>query len=468
MTMNTFCALPPESSHRQFVQRRRLLSAAAGAAALTMLPAASAFCAVNTQASHRVLIVGGGVGGATAARYLKIWQPGLDVTVLERNPNFIRHYGSSEHLTGAVSMADLSVSYDGLRAHGVKVVQAVAQALDPVKKVVAASVNGSVQTFAYDSLIVSPGVELLYDKLEGYSAELARTRIPSGWIAGEQTALLRRQLLAMPDGGTVVLVAPPNPYRCPPGPYERSALITEWLGHYKPRSRVVILDPKNDFVTDETMLLGWNHLYGFAPPEPYAQKLDPYMVEPKNTCRLQWIREKEGGKPLSIDAGTLTVKAAGGSIKADVLNIVPPMRAAAIAHTFGLTDASGFCPIERRTFESTKIPDVYVLGDASIADAMPKSGYSANTQAKTCARALLYKLSGEEVPEPAWSNTCYALAGDDWGLFVADTFRLVNGKIARTNTRARYQDLDASREQRRVAARYLRAWMRTITADTFG
>ena len=176
----------------------------------------------------------------------------------------------------------------------------------------------------------------------------------------------------------------------------------------------------------------------------------------------------DGGKPLSIDPATRTVTAEGGKIKADVLNIVPPMRAANVARTFGLTNDSGFCPIDRLTFESTKIPDVYVLGDASIADAMPKSGYSANTQAKVCVRALIGKVTQTGIPEPAWSNTCYALAGDDWGLFVADTFRIVDGKIARTNTRARYQDLSASREERMVASRYLRAWMRSITADAFG
>ena len=148
------------------------------------------------------------------------------------------------------------------------------------------------QKFGYDSLIVSPGVELLYDKIDGYSAQLANTAIPSGWIAGVQTEILRRQLLAMPDGGTVVLVAPPNPYRCPPGPYERSALMTNGSGHYKPRSRVVIVDPKNDFVTDETMILGWNHLYGFRPPQPYHDKLEKHMVEPKADCRLSGFVKK--------------------------------------------------------------------------------------------------------------------------------------------------------------------------------
>lgn len=446
--------------------RRRLIAAAAGAGLFAALPAA-AKAAMKDAARFHVLIVGAGVGGATAAKYLKLWAPQIDVTVIERNPSFIRHYGSSEHLTGAVSMADLTVSYDGLKARGVKFIQGSAVGLDPVARQVTVDVAGTISKVPYDALIVSPGVTLLYDAVPGYSAELAETKIPSGWIAGDQTALLRRQLLAMPDGGTFVLVAPPNPYRCPPGPYERSALVTEWLSHHKPKSRVIIVDPKNDFVTDETMILGWNHLYGFNPPEPYRNKLDKYLVEPRGDCALEWRREKDGGKPLAIDPVAMTVETPAGKVKADVMNIVPPMQAAKAAFDFGLTDKTGFCPINRRTFESTVTANVYVLGDASIADAMLKSGYSANTQAKVCARAIIARLAGLEAPEPAWSNTCYALAGDDWGLFVADTFRIVDGKIARTNTRARYQDLHASRVQRQVAAQYLRAWMRSITADAF-
>ena len=164
----------------------------------------------------------------------------------------------------------------------------------------------------------------------------------------------------------------------------------------------------------------------------------------------------------------MTVRTEAGMIKADVINIIPPMRAANIALEMDLADKTGFCPVDRRTFESSIIPDVYVLGDASIADAMPKSGFSANTQAKTTARAIVEELAGRPIPEPAWSNTCYALAGEDYGLFVADVFRIVNGKIARVNTRARYQFLTASSQEQAVAAHYLHSWMNTITADSFG
>lgn len=450
------------------LRRRSLLAAAAATAAASAAAAPwsrAVAAALAPAAPARIVVVGGGVGGATAAKYLKIFNPKLDVTLIERNPTFIRHYGSSELLTGGVTMDDLTVTYDALAANwGVRIVRDEAVGLDADRR----RVIGAAGTYDYDTLIVSPGIELLYDRLPGYSAELAETKIPSGWIAGPQTALLARQLQSMRQGGTFLLVAPPNPYRCPPGPYERSALVTEWLARHNPTARVVIADPKNNFVTDETMILGWNRLYGFDIPEDYRAKLGKYAERPRADCRLEWIQEKRGGRPVELDADRMTLRTEGGEIRADVINVIPPMRAANVALRMGLADATGFCPIDRRTFESTLIPNVYVLGDASIADAMPKSGFSANTQAKVAARAIVERLAGREVPEPAWSNTCYALAGDDYGLFVADVFRIVNGKIARVNTRERYQFLTANRYEQALAAQYLRSWMRTITADSFG
>lgn len=448
--------------------RRRFLAGLSIAAATSFGAPAWAGAVVNAAkgaSRARVVIVGAGVGGATAAKYLKLFNPGLDVTLIDRNPNYIRHYGSSEVITGAITMQDITVSYEALSSkYGVKVVQDTVVGLDANRRVV----QGARASYAYDKLIVSPGIELHYDKLEGYSREIAETKIPCGWIAGPQTQLLAQQLQAMPQGGTFLIVAPPNPYRCPPGPYERGALVTQWCLEHNPTAKVIITDPKNDFVTDETAILGWNKLYGFAIPESYKKVLDPYAIEPKKTCPLTWIQAKDGGKPLSVDVQNMTVTTEAGKIRADVINIIPPMRAAQIAVAMGLTDKSGFCPIDRRTFESTVIDDVYVLGDSSIADAMPKSGFSANTQAKVAARAIVEELAGREIPEPAFSNTCYALVGDEYGIFVADTFRIINGKIARTNTRARYQYLNASDMERMLASRYLRSWMNTITADSFG
>lgn len=450
------------------LHRRRLLTAMALAAAGTSAGTSWARMAAESlapAAGAKIVIVGAGVGGATAAKYLKIFNPKIHVTLIDRNPNFVRHYGSSELLTGAVTMEDLTVSYDALHErYGVKVVRDTIIGLDADRK----TVIGKTSRYAYDKLIVSPGIELLYDALPGYSADLAASRIPSGWIAGPQTQLLANQLQSMRSGGTFLIVAPPNPYRCPPGPYERAALVTEWCAKHNPTARVIITDPKNSFVTDETMILGWNRLYGFPIPADYSAKLSNYAKPARDDCRLAWIQAHDGGKPLELDAAGMTVRTEAGMIKADVINIIPPMRAANIALEMDLADKTGFCPVDRRTFESSIIPDVYVLGDASIADAMPKSGFSANTQAKTTARAIVEELAGRPIPEPAWSNTCYALAGEDYGLFVADVFRIVNGKIARVNTRARYQFLTASPQEQAVAAHYLHSWMNTITAASFG
>lgn len=451
----------------EILNRRRFLQTLAATVAgssASMAWAQETMKALAPAAGANIVIVGAGVGGATVAKYLKLFNPKINVTIIERNPQYYRHYGSSEVIVGAITMDDITVTYDKLASdYGVKIVQDTVVGLDADRK----TVIGQAGKYAYDKLIVAPGIELMYEEIEGYNAELANTKIPSGWIAGAQTDLLRRQLEAMPQGGTFLLVAPPNPYRCPPGPYERSALVTQWCATHNPTARVIITDPKNDFVTDDTMILGWNRLYGFAIPDTYQEKLNKYASPAKADCKLTWIRGKEGGKPLMLDAKNMTLRNEAMTIKADVINIIPPMRAANIALQMGLANQSNFCPVDRRTFESSIIPDIYVLGDASIADAMPKSAFSANTQAKNTARAIVETMAGREIPEPAWSNTCYALAGDDYGIFVADVFRLVNGKISRTNTRARYQFLTAGDTERTLAAHYLHSWMNTITNDSF-
>jgi sulfide dehydrogenase [flavocytochrome c] flavoprotein subunit len=437
------------------------------ARALGWLAAGAAPHLAFAQTAARIVVVGGGVGGATAAKYLKLFNPALHVTLLEKHPVYIRPYGSSEVLNGHATMADLEVRYDTLRdRYGIEIVIDEAVALDPVARVVRTAGR---RALPYDRLIVSPGIELLYDAYPGYSEAVARTAVPSGWIPGEQTALLARQLRAMRPGGVFVLAAPPNPYRCPPGPYERAALVTEWLQRHNPTATVIIADPKDNFVTDETMMLGWNRLYRFNLPDDYAKKIGE-KVEVQHHAQpgmLRWVRGKDGGRPLRLDARRLRLETEGDTIQADVINIIPPMRAGRLAAVFGLTDASGFCPVERRTFASTRVPHVHVIGDASIADAMPKSGFSANTQAKVVARAIVEELAGRTAPEPLWENTCYALAGQDYGLFVADVFKIVDGKIARVNGASRYLPLDATPAQIKLGARYQQAWLRTFTADCF-
>lgn len=431
----------------------------------------AAYAAPNlafAQDRAHIVIVGGGVGGATTAKYLKLFNPELKVTVIEKNSTYVRPYGSSEVLNQHASMNDLNVSYDTLKkTYGVNFIFDSVTGFDPVQRTVSTAGR---QRISYDRLVVSPGIELLYGAYEGYSEAVARSVAPSGWIPGEQTALLAKQLQGMRQGGTFVLAAPPNPYRCPPGPYERAALMTEWFQKHNPTAKVIIVDPKDSFVTDETMMLGWNRLYRFNLPDDYTKKMQG-KVEIKRhngTSMLSWVRAKDGGRTLKIDAKQMSIETEGGAIRADVLNVIPPMRAGTVAHTLGLSDSSGFCPVHRRDFSSTRYTNVYVIGDASIADAMPKSGFSANTQAKVVARAIVESLAGRPSPEPFWENTCYALAGKDYGLFVADVFKMgADGKIGRINTRARYLPLDATPAQIKLAARYQQAWLRTFTADCF-
>lgn len=435
--------------------------------ALGLLSVAAAPTLAFAQHSARIVIVGGGVGGATAAKYLKLFNPALQVTLIEKNPVYVRPYGSSEVLNQHATMGELNVGYDALKTqYGIRVLIDTVTGLDPVARTVS---TAGQQKIAYDKLIVSPGIQLMYSAYAGYSEQVARTAVPSGWIPGEQTALLAKQLQGMRQGGTFVLAAPPNPYRCPPGPYERAALMTEWFAQHNPTAKVIIVDPKDSFVTDETMMLGWNRLYRFNLPPDYVKKMQS-QVELKQhagTSMLSWVRGKDGGRTLKIDAKQMRIETEAEVIQADVINVIPPMKAGQVAATLGLADSSGFCPVDRRTFASTLQPHVYVIGDASIADAMPKSGFSANTQAKVVARAIVEELAGRPAPEPLWENTCYALAGKDYGLFVADVFKVIDGKIARINGQGRYLPLNATPAQIQLGARYQQAWLRTFTADCF-
>jgi len=447
------------------LSRRQWLASSAGLLAAASLPA-WAQTPAKVGPAH-IVIIGGGVGGATAAKYLKLFDPTLKVTVIEKNRIYIRPYGSSEVLNQHSSMDDLNVSYDALRSnYGVNFVFDTVTGFDPIARTVQ---TAGKQKISYDRLIVSPGIQLMYSAYAGYSEQVANTAVPSGWIPGAQTALLARQLQGMRQGGTFVLAAPPNPYRCPPGPYERPALMTEWFMKHNPTAKVIIVDPKDSFVTDETMMLGWNRLYNFNLPDDYVKKMRD-KVEIKQhagTSMISWVRGKDGGRTLRIDAKKMTIETEAEVIKADVINVIPPMKAGQLAMTLGLADASGWCPVNRRTFASTLQPNVHVIGDACIADAMPKSGFSANSQAKVLAYTLIEELAGRPAPEPLWENTCYALAGKDYGLFVADVFKVIDGKIGRVNTRARYLALDAMPAQIKLGARYQQAWLRTFTQDCF-
>jgi sulfide dehydrogenase [flavocytochrome c] flavoprotein subunit len=335
------------------------------------------------------------------------------------------------------------VTYDGLKAHGINMVFDSAAAIDPEKKVV--KTTGG-KELPFDRCVVAPGIELLYDKIEGYSNEVAE-KLPHAWKAGEQTKILRGQLESMADGGTVVIVAPPNPFRCPPGPYERASQIAMYLKANKPKSKVIILDAKQKFSKQGLFTQAW-------------EKFFPGMIE--------W-RPGPDANVVKVDAGGMIAETSfGDEVKADVLNVIPPQRAGTIAQVSGLADDSGWCPVDQKTFESNLHKGIHVIGDASIAGAMPKSGYAANSQAKVCAAAVVALLNDAEVGVPSYVNTCYSIAGPEWGISVAAVYKLgADGKIASVPNSGGLTPMDASAEAHKREVEYAHSWYNNIVHDSF-
>ncbi len=425
--------------------RRDFLKLTGSSAAVATLGAPSfAFGA----GGRKVVVVGGGVGGATAAKYIRLADPSIDVTLIEPNHSYHTCFLSNEVLGGVRSLKGIEFGYDGLKAHGVKVVHDTVTAIDHDKKSVVTSGSGS---FAYDRCVVSPGISFRWDTLDGYDATVAE-KIPHAWKAGPQTATLRNQLTAMKDGGTVVISPPPNPFRCPPGPYERAAQIAHYLKHNKPKSKILILDPKEKFSKFGLFKAGWARHYGFG--------TDNSMIE--------WVPASKGGKVVAVSAKDSALETEIDTIKGDVLNVIPAQKAGAIAATADLVNEGGWCPVHHKTFESSRHAGVHVIGDASIAKPLPKSGYAANSEAKVCAAAVVALLNGKPVPEPSWVNTCYSLVAPGDGFSVAMVYRLVDGKVAKVKGSGGLTAGDASAETLAREAKYAYSWFNNVTADIFG
>ena len=395
------------------------------------------------QAKPRVLVLGGGFAGATCARALHRADPQFDVTLVEPNPTFTACPFSNSVIAGLRDIAAQRFGYEAIRREGITVAQDEATALDPRPRKVTLR-GGSVLN--YDRLVLAPGIAIRWDSLPGYD-EAAAAVMPHAWWAGGQTLLLRRQLEAMPDGGTVVISAPPNPFRCPPGPYERASLIAWYLKQAKPRSKLILLDAKDSFSKQRLLEAAWQQLY-------------PELIE--------WISLSNGGKVTAVDAKTRTFITDFATYKADVGNVIPPPRAGKIAELAGVADKTGWCPIDPVSFESPVRPNIHVIGDAAIAGAMPKSAFAANAQAKVCALAVAALLHGETPSSPKLINTCYSLVAPDYGISIAGVYHPVNGQLADVEGAGGVSPLDAPPDFHALEARYAEAWFRTITAETFG
>jgi NADPH-dependent 2,4-dienoyl-CoA reductase/sulfur reductase-like enzyme len=418
------------------LDRRRMIALAGGAtlAAALARPLAA-------QDRGRVVVVGGGYGGATAARALARF--GHDVTLVERNADYVSCPGSNAVLGGFDTMATLTFPLAGAAQDGLRIVQDNVIDIDPAARTLMLAGG---ETLAWDRLVLSPGVDLRFDALPGYD-EAAAEMMPHAWKAGPQTALLRAQIEAMEDGGLVVIAPPENPFRCPPGPYERASLIAHYLSQTKPASRILILDAKETFSKQPLFLEAWDRLY-------------PGMIE--------FRPPSFGGRVISVNPATMTLETDFGDVVAAVANVIPPQRAGAIASVAGVADETGWCPVSGVTFESDLVPGVHVIGDACAPGAMPKSAFAANAQAKVVAQAIDALFRGVTPQDPKLVNTCYSLAAPDYGFTVAGVYHTVDGKLAEIAEAGGLSPLDASADARALEAGYARSWYAAITHEAFG
>ncbi len=391
----------------------------------------------------KVVVVGGGYSGATCAKYVKIYDPDIDVTLIEQNKKYYSCPLSNEVLGGERQLDTLRFGYDGLSNRDINVVYDKVTDIDPTTKKVMTQRGKS---FGYDYLVVGPGISFVPGAIEGYDAAAAE-KMPHAWKAGPQTALLSKQLKGMKDGGVVMIAAPPNPFRCPPGPYERAAQIAHYLKHNKPKSKVIIMDAKDKFSKQGLFTEGYDMFYKGI---------------------IEWRSAADDGKVLGVDAAKGMVMTEFDEHTPDVANIIPAQRAGEIAVNAGLTNDTGWCPVNQRNFESTIHKNVYVIGDACIAGKMPKSGYAANSQGKVAAADIASRANGMTMPEPSYVNTCYSLITPEYGISVAMVYELKDGKIVGVKGSGGLSPAGADSALREAEAVYARSWFHNITADIFG
>ena len=424
------------TAHR--TSRRDFLKTAVAGASAAVLP----LPAIAQGAGGRVVVVGGGFGGATCARFIRRIDPRIAVTLVEASPTFTACPFSNLVIVGLRDLKAQEFGYDKLAADQVTVQISPATAIDTQGRNVTLG-NGA--SLPYDRLVLSPGIDIRWDGLPGYT-EAAAERMPHAWKAGEQTLLLRRQLEAMEDGGTVVISAPANPFRCPPGPYERASLIAYYLKTKKPKSKLIVLDAKDAFSKQGLFQGAWKALYP----------------------NLEWVSLSSGGKVTSVDAGAMTLVTDFARHKADVANVIPPQKAGRIAEIAGAADRTGWCPIDPATFESKLQPNIHVIGDASIAGAMPKSAFTANAQAKVCAAAVAKLVAGGKPDDPKLINTCYSLVAPDYGISVAGVYRPADGQLKDVEGSGGVSPINAPASTRAAEATFANGWFSTITQEVFG
>ena len=384
----------------------------------------------RAQTAARVVVVGGGFGGASCARALH--RAGLAVTLVEPNAVYTACPMSNGVLTGLRDLAAQEHGYGALQAEGIAVIAQAAAAIDAGTRIVQFA---DATRLPYDRLVLAPGVDFRFDAIAGYGEAAAQT-MPHAWKAGAQTALLRKQLEAMENGGTFVIAVPAAPYRCPPAPYERASLVAHWFKTRKPRSKILILDAKDVFSQQKAFTAAWAELY-------------PGMVE--------WVGLSNGGAVVSVDAAAMTVETDFDTHTAAVANIIPPQRAGDIARIAGVADRSGWCPVRPLTFESKLIPGIHIIGDAAFTGVVPKSAVSANAEAKACALAIAAVLAGREPQVQDLANACSTMIAPDRAIAIRGLFRAAGDDFAGAETAGSGQ-VQAADD----------GWYATLVQDVFG
>jgi sulfide dehydrogenase [flavocytochrome c] flavoprotein chain len=416
------------------------LAMAAGAATVAT-SACGSFASAGGKA--RVLVVGGGAGGATVAHYVKRGEPKVEVTLLEAAPRYSSSFFSNLYLGGLRTFASLSHDYAGLRSLGVRVVHDFATDVDPAKKILK---TRSGRTLNYDRLVLSPGIDMKYESIEGYSVEAAKVMPHAYNTDGSQKRLLKRQLEAMGDGGVVLMALPDNPFRCPPGPYERACMIAHFLKMKKPKSKLVLLDPKKAFSKQAVFTEAFDKYYKDVIELNLSTEIDSFAVVRVNS-KAREVEIKDGKK-----------------WKGDVINVIPQQRTGEIAIKAGCAEGD-WCPINPENFSSKKVKDVYVLGDASIAVDMPKSAFSANSQAKVVAADILSELAQKEKFPPRYRNTCWSLLAPDDDVKIGANYTPKDGKLEPSGSFVSRPGEDPAVRKQNYAESI--AWYSSITADMF-
>lgn len=422
----------------EHLHRRHLLQTALLGAATTTLPL-RAF----SQAQASIFIVGGGFGGATAARTLNRVLPNAQITLVETNPIFTSCPFSNLVIGGARNLSAQQFGYDALEREGIAVANVPATDIDAEAKTI--TLDGE-SVYNYDRLILAPGIDIRWNAIEGYDAEAANS-LPHAWKAGPQTLLLRQQLEALEPGQNVIMTVPLAPYRCPPGPYERASMIAHYLKTQKPGSKLIVLDAKENFSKMALFQEAWAEHY----PD-----------------QIEWRGASDDGAVRRVDIETQTVFSDFESLSAPVINVIPPQKAGWIAERAGVVDATGWCPIDPLNFASQLQPNIYVIGDATIAAPMPKSAFAANLQAKICAIAVARDLTGQ-IPRPTTlANTCYSYTTPDEAISIAGVYSNAASQLQSIAGAGGVSPLNADKSVRIAEAQQAAHWFETITKEAFG